>query len=300
MKKKVAFLIVGIIIVVIMLLLYINDTLMDNRNEFFYNLYSYKNTSVEDAVKAEELVRFINLSSYDISSVEISKRDKTDRVNDRITVSFKTDDRSNHRYINDTALSKTALFVFSLVDDLDEINFLFFDDYTDINIKDTSYDGRYFNRELVWERENMKKFNSQYINGSTADEISFKEFYDDVFKLKLPKEKNKFVDSIHKIIGEDSEIVINSQILAKIPVTEEFSESKESKFLTEIFELDLFKYLEKEIILTTYEIRNYKTDEYKTLGLICIEEEEKPQIEKSAFLDEEQANVVKDEIAKRN
>ena len=300
MKKKVAFLIVGILIVVIMLLLYINDTLMDNRNEFFYNLYSYKNTSVEDAVKTEELVRFINLSSYDISSVEISKRDKTDRVNDRITVSFKTDDRSNNRYINDTALSKTALFVFSLVDDLDEINFLFFDDYTDINIKDTSYDGRYFNRELIWERENMKKFNSQYINGSTADEISFKEFYDDVFKLKLPKEKNKFVDSIHKIIGEDSEIVINSQILAKIPVTEEFSESKESKFLTEIFELDLFKYLEKEIILTTYEIRNYKTDEYKTLGLICIEDEEKPQIEKSAFLDEEQANVVKDEIAKRN
>ena len=44
MKKKVAFLIVGILIVVIMLLLYINDTLMDNRNEFFYNLYSYKNT----------------------------------------------------------------------------------------------------------------------------------------------------------------------------------------------------------------------------------------------------------------
>ncbi len=179
MKKIILSIIALLIICVVTICCIIHSTNQEKVPTVLETLYSYKDTHIGDASKTRTIVDITNVSPYSVHSISL----QTDQEPMRLTINMKVDDRSKHRHINYESLDKTSALIFALIPNAHEISYLFFDDYSDINITETAFAGSYYNRNFMYERSGMEKFHSDYVNGATQSLETFEKYYYDVMSV---------------------------------------------------------------------------------------------------------------------
>lgn len=231
-------------------------------------LYSYKDTHLDDNSKTRTIVDLANISSYTVHSISL----QTDEEPMRLTVNIKVDDRSKHRHIDYESLNKTSALIFALIPNADEISYLFYDDYSDINITETAFSGSYYNRNFMYERDGMEKFYSDYINGATQTSETFEKYYYDVMSITSAVQTDTVYDMINEFIGNDCEIVVNSGIAARIELNSGFSESEDAQIISYILDISFDEYAGKTVELLKQDIRNFKTNTDRKCAFVYYEE----------------------------
>lgn len=261
-------------------------------------LYSYRDTYLGDASKTRSIVDMANVSPYSVHSISL----QTEEDPMRLTINIKVDDRSKHRHINYESLDKTSALIFALIPNADEISYLFYDDYSDINITETAFAGSYYNRNFMYERDGMEKFHMEYIADATASPEAFDEYYNTVMAVKSPKQTDTVYDMMNEFIGNDCEIVINSGIAADIELNAEFSKSDDAKIISEILDVSFDEYAGKTVELLKHDIRNFKTNTNRKCAFVYYEEPQKGLVMIGAkYLDtSEDIAAIRQQIIKRN
>ena len=221
-------------------------------------LYELKETYIGDASKVRKIVDLTNVSGYIVDSIEL----RTAAEPYGLDINFMVENRKNHRNIDENSLNRISGLIFSLVKNVDEIRYSFYDAYSDKNNKDDVFYGAYYNRENLCERINNSKITEGYIEASTVDYKTFEEYYNTLMSTEVAVQNSEFTDAVNEFIGEDYEVVVNSGFGTEI-VIDDLSEADE-KLLGEFFSRAIGKYSGVGITanLTVYDIRNFKTDEY--------------------------------------
>ena len=221
-------------------------------------LYKFKDTLIGNASKTRELVDRTNLAGYPVGGIEL----KTDSEPYGLTVNFMFDNRKDYRKIDENSLNRMSGLIFSLIKNVDEIRYNFYDAYSDKNNKEDVFYAANYNRENLCERIGSDSITTDYIASSTADYKTFEEFYITLLATEAAVQESEFSDAVNEFIGEDYEVVVNSGIGTEI-VIDDLSEADE-KLLGNIFSRAIGKYSGAGITanLTAYDIRNFKTDEY--------------------------------------
>ena len=229
-----------------------------SRNPDINALYELKGTYIGDAPTVRKIVDLTNTSDYNVDGIEL----RTDAEPYGLDINFMVDNRKNYRNIDENGLNRMSGLIFSLVKNVDEIRYNFYDAYSDKNNKDDVFYGAYYSRENLCERIGNSKITTDYIVSSTVDYKAFEEYYDTLLATEVAAQKSEFSDAVNEFIGEDYEVVVNSGIGAEI-IIDDLSEADE-KWLGEIFARAIGKYSGASITanLTAYDIRNFKTDEY--------------------------------------
>ena len=229
-----------------------------SQNSDINALYELKETYIGDAPTVRKIVDLTNITDYNVDGIEL----RTDAEPYGLDVNFVVDNRKNHRNIDENSLNRMSGLIFSLVKNVDEIRYSFYDAYSDKNNKDDVFYGAYYNRENLCERIGNSKITTDYIASSTVDYKTFEGYYDTLLATEVVVQKSEFLDAVNEFVGEDYEVVANSGIGAEI-VIDDLSEADE-KLLGEIFTRAVGKYSGAGITanLTAYDIRNFKADEY--------------------------------------
>ena len=230
----------------------------EQKDKQIEELYKFKDVLIGNASNIRELVDKTNLTGYPVNGIEL----KTDAEPYGLTVNFMVDNRKNYRNIDENSLNRMSGLIFSLVKNVDEIRYRFYDAYSNKSNKDDVFYGAYYNRENLCERIGSSKITTDYIATSTVDYKTFEEYYGTLLATEVAVKKSEFSDAVNEFIGEDYEVVVNSGIGTEI-VIDDLSEVDE-KWLGEIFSRAVGKYSGAGITanLTAYDIRNFKTDEY--------------------------------------
>ena len=261
-------------------------------------LFAMKDTPITDKVAVGKLVKAANATQYEIAGVDIWN----DAGDDRIDVKFKVSDRSEHRYVDYTGFNKTAVLALSLMPDADAIAFYMFDDYGDVTNLETSFNGSYYDRNFVYERNGMDKYHIEYIDGATESIDTFREYYSTTMYVKGKDTKSDFQDKMHEFIGDDCEIVVNSGMGVDIPLDDAFFDGEDYTVLKGIFGATLGKYAGagKTMHLAKYDIRNFKTGETRKCAVAYYEEPELGVIMiGQKFLTDDEIKIVREQIIKR-
>lgn len=262
--------------------------------------YLYKNTMLGDNSKVRTIVDLTNMSQYPIRSIEL----KTDEKPTRLTINYKVEDRSEHRYVDQGSFVRSSALIFSVVPNLDEISFMVFDNCSDVTKPETSFSGTFVSRENLYEREGMQDFTPEYISGSTKSLESFRSYNSAVSSALVPGiKRSAFLDKVYEFIGKDYEIVVNSAISASIELSGEFLKSSDCKELENVLGPSFAKYSGKTVEITKYDVRNFRTDgESEKCVFVHYEEPDVGVVVvASKFLKtEDEKNVVRNQIVKRN
>ena len=166
------------------------------KSNYIEEIYAMKNTSITDKVDVGRVAKTVNKTEYEFVGVDIWN----DAGDDRVDVKFKVDDRSKYRYIDYTAINKTAVLMLALIPDADAVAFYIFDEYGDENNLETSFNGSYFDRALVHERTGMDKFNIEYIDNACESIDTFKEYYSVVTNIVGKDTKSEWQDKMYAFI----------------------------------------------------------------------------------------------------
>lgn len=261
--------------------------------------YLYKNTQLGDNSKVRTIVDLTNLSPYPVHSIEL----KTDEKPMRLTINFKVDDRSEHRYIDHGSFVRSSALIFSVVPNLDEISFLVFDNCSDVREPETCFDSSYVSREALREREGMQDFSPEYIAGSTKSLETFRVYHNAVLSALVPGiKRNAFLDEVYEFIGKDYEIVVNSSIAASFDIDDAFLKSSDCKELEKVFGAVFSKYSGKTVKIIQYDVRNFRNGGEKICVFVhYVAPEGGTIIAASKFLDTNgEKDTVKKQIVKRN
>jgi len=260
-------------------------------------LYKLHNTYIGDASGVRAIIDLANNTEYKVENIEL----KTDNEPFRLTINFAVDNRSKYRYIDDDRLNKMSGLIFALVPNTDEISYLFYDDYAEKNNPDDAFSSAYYTKENLCERMSAENITPDYIIKSTDTIKSFEEYYKTIISLETTPSNREFLDEVYEFIGDDCEIVANSGIGTEL-ILDNYSE-KEIAVISKNLSRILGKYQAAEVKaqLVTYDIRNFKTNEYKKCvfmyythpdeGLIMI---------LSEFIDDERFENIKKFIANQN
>lgn len=261
-------------------------------------LYAMNDTDIADKVAVSKVIKSANATEYPLDSIDIWN----DAGDDRIDVKFKVADRSEHRYIDYTGFNKTAVLALSLIPDADAIAFYMFDDYGDVTNLETSFNGSYYDRNCVYERNGMDKYHIEYINGATESFDTFKEYYSTTMYVKGKDTKTDLQDKMYEFIGKDCEMVVNSGIGVDIPLDDTFFGSEDYIVLKKIFGDILGKYAGsgKTMHLAKYDVRNFKTGETRKCAFAYYDEPELGVIMiGQKFLTEDETKIIREQIIKR-
>ena len=267
-------------------------------------LYAMKNTAITDKVAVHRVAKAVNNTEYEIAGVDIWN----DAGDDRIDVKFKVDDRSDYRYVDYTALNKTAVLALSLIPDADAIAFYMFDDYGDVNNLETSFNGSYYDRNLVYERSGMDKYHIEYIDGACESLDTFKEYYSTTMNVKGKDTKSDWLEQMYAFIGDDCEIVVNSGMGVDILLDDEFLNSEDCKIIEKVLNVDgtgvdfsTYPGKGKSIHIAKYDIRNFKTGVTRKCAIAyCHHTESGLMMLAQKFLDEpEDIQIFRNQIIKR-
>ena len=229
-----------------------------SRNPDINALYELKGTYIGDAPTVRKIVDLTNTSDYNVDGIEL----RTDAEPYGLDVNFMVDNRKNYRNIDENGLNRMSGLIFSLVKNVDEIRYNFYDAYSDKNNKDDVFYGAYYSRENLCERIGNSKITTDYIVSSTVDYKTFEEYYNTLMSTEVAVQNSEFTDAVNEFIGKDYEVVVNSGFGTEI-VIDDLSEADE-KLLGEFFTRAIGKYSGAGITanLTVYDIRSFKTDEY--------------------------------------
>ena len=152
--------------------------------------------------------------------------------------------------------------IFSLIKNVDEIRYHFYDDYSDKNNKDDVFYGAYYSRENLCERIGSSKITTDYIISSTTDYKTFEDYYVTLLATEVAVQKSEFSDALDEFIGEDYEIVVNSGVGIDLDIDN--LSWDEHKILGMYFSDEIKKYSGQGITahFMMHDIRNFKTNEY--------------------------------------
>lgn len=263
------------------------------------NLYLYKETILDNEEDVKEIIDKANFSSYNISDVVIEKYSTPKKI----TVYFIVDDRAEHSNIDYISLNKNSALIFSLVKDVQEISYLFFDKYSDLNKLETAFSGSYYSRNFLYEKKGMEEFKIEYINASTSTIDLFEDYYNEVINISFKNPIRTLLSEILKFLGSDYEIVTGSSISCDIKL-DSLPESNDYEKLKYILGSQLSEYTSTPhtMTLTLYDVRNLKTDEYKNYLIAFYDEPENGIIIISQKLIEnkQESDEIKNQIKKRN
>ena len=227
-------------------------------------LYELKETYIGDAPTVRKIVDLTNTTDYNVDGIEL----KTDVQPYRLIVNFKVDNRTNYRFIDENVLNRMSGLIFSLIQNDDEILYCFYDDYS--KNKDDTFYAAYYNKENLCERINSDTITPDYINSSANDIKTFEKYYTTLMATEVAVEKSEFLEKVYEFIGDDYEIVINSSIGTDVMI-DELPESDVKK-LERLLDANatIGKYYGTGIVthLITYDIKNFKTDEYKKCAFL--------------------------------
>lgn len=221
-------------------------------------LYEFKDVFIGNASKIRGLVDKTNFAGYPVDGIEL----RTDAEPYGLDVNFMVDNRKNYRNIDENSLNRMTGLIFSLVKNVVEIRYNFYDAYSDKNNKDDVFYGAYYNRENLCERIGSDKITTDYIASSTSDYKTFEDFYITLLATEVAVQESEFSNAVNEFIGGDYEVVVNSGIGTEI-VIDDLSEADE-KWLGKFFSRAVGKYSGAGITanLTAYDIRNFKTNEW--------------------------------------
>jgi len=252
-------------------------------------LYELKDTYIGNASEVRSVIDLANNTEYEIESIEL----KTDVKPFRLTVNFAVDNRANYRYIDDNALNRTSGLIFSLVQNADEIAYLFYDDYADKGNPESAFAVAYYTRENLCERILSDKITPDYIEKATETIQTFQEFYKTIMSTEVVTPDREYTNKVYEFIGDDCEMLVNSSIGAEIELDK--YNSADFKIISEHLPLDIGKYQGAGIKanLTLSDVRNFKTGEVKQcVFLYYMHPDEGVIMIEADFVDRERYNEI--------
>ncbi len=227
------------------------------------SLYEFKETYIGDAPVVRKIVDLTNITTYNVESIEL----KTDVQPYRLIVNFGVDNRANYRLIDENNLNKMSGIIFALIHNTDEILYRFYDDYSK-DIDDTFYSA-YYNKQNLCERIDNNTITTETINASAKDIKAFEQYYKTIMSTEVAIAKNEFIEHVYEFIGNDCEIITNSGISKNILI-DNMPESEVAILERILNNKTIGKYYGTGIStqLIIYDIRNFKTDEYKKCAFL--------------------------------
>ena len=292
--KKLLYIFIPIIIIGLIFAFFISAKYYNSAKTGLEEIYSYRNTKLENIEAVGQIVDITNLSSYKAEDISVDES----AFPKRLTISFKVDDRSNYRNIDYLNLNKNVALIFSLIDDLEEITYLFFDNYSE-----TAFTGVYYSRNFLYERKGMEIFKPEYINNATKNIDLFEDYYDEVLKIKFENSLSELLSEIFKFLGNDYEIVTNSAISCDIKLDSLFN-TDDYEILKNIIGPQLSHYTATPhtMKLTLYDVKNFKTDEIKKYLIAFYDDKELGivVIGQKILENEQEILEIKNQIIKRN
>lgn len=229
-----------------------------SETEAVNSLYALKDAYIGDSSKVRAIIDLANNTEYQVETIEL----QTEQQPFRLTVNFRVENRSDDRYIDDNGLNRMSGIVFALVKNADEIVYRFYDDFSDRANPDSAFFGSYYTRQNLCERMSTDSITPDYIVNSTASIRTFEEYYKTIMAVEGAVHNREFSDAVYEFIGDDWEIVINSSIGTEL-ILDDYA-ATEVNVISESFSRVLGKYQAAGITaqLVTYDIRNFKTNEY--------------------------------------
>lgn len=292
--KKLLYIFIPVLIIGLIFAFYIFAKYFNSTKTGVEEIYSYKNTKLENKEAVREIIDITNFSSYIANDISVDEN----VFPKRLTVSFKVDDRSNYRNIDYLNLNKNVALIFSLIDDLEEITYLFFDNYPE-----TAFFGVYYSRNLLYERKGMEKFKAEYINVSTSNIDLFEDYYKEVMNISFENSLSELLSEIFKFLGDDYEIVTNSAISCDIKLDSLFN-TEDYKKLENILgpQLSHYNATPHTMKLTLYDVRNFKKDETKKYLIAFYDDAELGivVISHKILENEQEISEIQNQIIKRN
>ncbi|MEE1043292.1 MAG: hypothetical protein UH854_04950, partial [Clostridia bacterium] len=196
-------------------------------------------------------------------------------------------------------LNRMSGLVFALVQNVDEIVYNFYDDFSERGNAENAFSGSYYTKENLCERISADTLTPVYIEKSTDSIITFEEYYKTLMAVEVSIPDRSFLDAVYEFIGNDYEIVVNSSIGTEI----ELDKYKGTDFsiISEQLPADIGKYQGAGIKaqLVTYDIKNFKTNEYgKCVFLYYIHPDEGLIIITSEFIDDKDFEGIKEFVIK--
>ena len=263
--------------------------------EVVNNLYELKDTYIGDASKVRSIIDLVNSTEYKVENIEL----KTDVEPFRLTVNFAVDSRANYRFVDENGLNRMSAFIFALVKNADEILYCFYDDYADRGNIENAYSSFYYTKQNLCERISSGKITPEYIQKSTDTIKTFEEYYKTVVTVEAAEPYKEFLNAVYEFIGDDWEIVVNSSIGADV----ELDEYNGSDFavISDNLSNEIGKYHGAGIKaqLVTYDIRNFKTNEYgKCMFMFYMHPDEGLVMITSEFIDDERFEDIKEFVIK--
>jgi len=226
-------------------------------------LYKLKETYIGDAPTVRKIVDLTNITDYKVESIEL----KTDAQPYRLIVNFKVDNRAHYRTIDENLVNRMSGLIFSLIQNNDEILYRFYDDYSK-NIDDAFYSA-YYNKQNLCERIGNTAISPEYINSSAKDITTFEKYYNTLMSTEVATANNDFFEHVYEFIGDDYEIVLNSGVSTNVMI-DNLPESEVAILERILNNKTIGKYYGTGIStqLIIYDIRNFKTDEYKKCAFL--------------------------------
>ncbi|HZK02343.1 MAG TPA: hypothetical protein VFC96_05710, partial [Anaerovoracaceae bacterium] len=186
------------------------------------------------------------------------------------------DTRASYRFIDYRDFDKAMALMFALIPNADEISCIVYDDYSDINVPDTSFASAYCDKTLLYQRaDDMGYFTIENIENATSDLDIFTSYYKKVSALQPYSDSgyNSLTTAIYNVIGEDCEIVVNSGLLEYITITKKLANKPEVNAILAQRNINICDYIDKQLEIQTYMIRNFKTNEYSDYLFVFNDDE---------------------------
>lgn len=293
MKKAVGIFIVSLVVFIICGCSHMLEKKDISDIEVVNKLYELNGTDIVDLSKVSVIIDTANNTEYKVENLGLNKDDTSVCLN----VDFAVDNRANHRYIDENKLNRISGLIFALVKNADEILYRFYDDFSDKSNPDDAFYGAYYTKNNLCERINIEKMTSDYIENAADTIKTFEEYYKTIMSTNVAVADRSFLDRVYDFIGNDWEIVVNSSIGTEL-VLDDYDE-KEISVISKNFSNVLGKYQAANIKaqLITYDIRNFKTDEYgKCVFVYYTHPDEGLIMIVSEFIDDERFEDIKEFI----
>lgn len=266
---KIILIVIFVFILVAGALFYISSVKFRNEmsdNAQINELFRLKETYIGDAPKVRAIADMANFTEFNIAGIEL----KTDAEPYRLTINFMVDNRKNHRKTKEKGLNTMSGMIFALVQNVDEILYNFYDEYSEEENKDDSFFAAYYTRENLCERIEGNVISFEDIESSVRDIKSFEQYYNTLLSTEKEVKPDNFIDRVNEFIGEDYEIVANSSIGAEFTI--DSLPENDVKMLEKILDSNakIGQYYGSGITvnLITYDVKNFKTDEYKKCAFL--------------------------------
>lgn len=230
-------------------------------------LYNYKDTFVGDNSKVSAIINALHYTDLPAKSIELQSYTKPYGM----TINYKVDSRADYRFRDDIeiAWNKIAAVMFSLFSNMDEINIRIYDNYGTFGEPELSFGSYYYDRRNLCERVGMEHFTQDVVKESANSIDTFEAYLANVsaiinqadFYNEEQNQNIKKTKQIYSVIGDDSEITINSGTNFFVTISKEILSAAQIKMVLPKKGVSAEQYVGQKIEFSTYSINNFKTNQ---------------------------------------